>query len=248
MNIKPIETRYKGYLFRSRLEARWAVFLDSLGIPWEYEKEGYELFDGTRYLPDFWLPDQPGFLEVKGGQALTNPEARREARFKAAKLATSSGYGVLLVCGAVGEHEADIFHPKHLVEPEFAQWVKNAPESIRSLGWFGLPEELVLPDRNITPAHLAWTKVGRSTDVVDGRLAAVVCEASIDYETVQEPAFGGTLYIEQFTQFTYSAFDLQDPYEAIKHSGGSYQQSRAHQEAIAAARSARFEFGQSGAR
>lgn len=24
--IKPIETKYDGYLFRSRLEARWAVF------------------------------------------------------------------------------------------------------------------------------------------------------------------------------------------------------------------------------
>lgn len=39
-DLKPINTRYKGYLFRSRLEARWAVFLDSLGITWEYEKEG----------------------------------------------------------------------------------------------------------------------------------------------------------------------------------------------------------------
>jgi len=53
--IKAIETSYKGYLFRSRLEARWAVFFDALGIVWEYEREGFEL-DGLRYLPDFWLP------------------------------------------------------------------------------------------------------------------------------------------------------------------------------------------------
>lgn len=33
--IKPIETKYKGYRFRSRLEARWAVFFDALGISWE---------------------------------------------------------------------------------------------------------------------------------------------------------------------------------------------------------------------
>lgn len=67
MKLKPIETKYKGYRFRSRLEARWAVFLDHLGIDWEYEHQGYELPSGY-YLPDFWLPtfDYSGmFLEVK---------------------------------------------------------------------------------------------------------------------------------------------------------------------------------------
>jgi hypothetical protein len=53
--ITPIETRYAGRLFRSRLEARWAVFFDKLGISWEYEPEGYKLEDGTWYLPDFRL-------------------------------------------------------------------------------------------------------------------------------------------------------------------------------------------------
>lgn len=33
--IKAIETYYKGYMFRSRLEARWAVFFDASGIKWE---------------------------------------------------------------------------------------------------------------------------------------------------------------------------------------------------------------------
>lgn len=54
-NAKPIETVYKGYRFRSRLEARWAVFFDTLGIEWRYEPEGFDL-DGVWYLPDFWLP------------------------------------------------------------------------------------------------------------------------------------------------------------------------------------------------
>lgn len=65
--IKAIETQYKGYRFRSRLEARYAVFFDALGIKWEYEPEGYQLPDGTRYLPDFWLPTFGGgmFVEVK---------------------------------------------------------------------------------------------------------------------------------------------------------------------------------------
>lgn len=65
MSIRAIETVYKGYRFRSRSEARWAVFFDTLDIEWEYEKEGYEL-DGVRYLPDFWLPEQDCWVEIKG--------------------------------------------------------------------------------------------------------------------------------------------------------------------------------------
>ena len=53
--LKAIETEYKGYRFRSRLEARWAVFFDACGVKWEYEPEGYDLGNGTYYLPDFLL-------------------------------------------------------------------------------------------------------------------------------------------------------------------------------------------------
>lgn len=35
-----LTTRYAGCRFRSRLEARWAVFFDHLGIEWEYEPQG----------------------------------------------------------------------------------------------------------------------------------------------------------------------------------------------------------------
>ena len=44
--LKAIETEYKGYRFRSRLEARWAVFFDACGVSWEYEPEGYDLGNG----------------------------------------------------------------------------------------------------------------------------------------------------------------------------------------------------------
>lgn len=63
--IKAIETAYKGYRFRSRLEARWAVFFDALGLKWEYEPEGFETSAGW-YLPDFWLPTLCTYVEVKG--------------------------------------------------------------------------------------------------------------------------------------------------------------------------------------
>lgn len=64
--IKPIETVYNGYRFRSRLEARWAVFFDTLGVRYDYEPEGFEFPDGDRYLPDFWLPDYEMWVEIKG--------------------------------------------------------------------------------------------------------------------------------------------------------------------------------------
>lgn len=69
MNIKPIETEYNGYRFRSRLEARWAVFFDALGVKYEYEPEGFELSDGTKYLPDFYLPESGWWVEIKGSMS-----------------------------------------------------------------------------------------------------------------------------------------------------------------------------------
>ena len=63
--MKAIETNYQGYRFRSRLEARYAVFLDALGLRWRYEAEGMEFSAGFRYLPDFYLPDWDIYLEVK---------------------------------------------------------------------------------------------------------------------------------------------------------------------------------------
>lgn len=65
MFIKPIETVYNGYRFRSRLEARWAVFFDAVGIPYEYEPQGFVLEDGTYYLPDFYLPWFKAYVEIK---------------------------------------------------------------------------------------------------------------------------------------------------------------------------------------
>lgn len=65
-----IQTIYKGYKFRSRLEARWAVFFDAMNIGWEYEPEGYEK-DGVRYLPDFRLRCGP-WVEVKPEDQLLN--------------------------------------------------------------------------------------------------------------------------------------------------------------------------------
>lgn len=42
-DIKAIETEYDGHRFRSRLEARWAVFFNAVGLTYEYEIEGFEM-------------------------------------------------------------------------------------------------------------------------------------------------------------------------------------------------------------
>lgn len=86
--IEPIETFYAGCRFRSRREARWAVFFDHLGIRWEYEPQGYKFEDGTAYLPDFLI--HPGtesafWFEVKG----VHPSEAELA--KAQHLATGTG-------------------------------------------------------------------------------------------------------------------------------------------------------------
>lgn len=65
--INAIETTYAGCRFRSRLEARWAVFFDALGLAWKYEPEGYLVGpERLPYLPDFRLPDLGIWAEVKG--------------------------------------------------------------------------------------------------------------------------------------------------------------------------------------
>ena len=83
------QTAYDGYNFRSRLEARWAVFFNECGVKWEYEPQGFDLGDGVSYLPDFLLHDvylrgRDGvpidlWVEVKG--VMTDEDVKKIQRF-----------------------------------------------------------------------------------------------------------------------------------------------------------------------
>lgn len=120
--IQAIETVYKGYRFRSRLEARWAVFFDTLGVKYEYEKEGFELGDGLRYLPDFWLPDYDCWIEIKGA------EPSESERQKAGLLAASANKYVDIFIGAPGDCEVKAFTsalPEHRL-PNWGTYVDLA--------------------------------------------------------------------------------------------------------------------------
>jgi hypothetical protein len=82
MTAKAIETKYAGCRFRSRLEARWAVFFDAMGIEWEYEVEGFLVGPKRRpYLPDFWLPEERVWVEVKGSDEQLDIELLVDAAF-----------------------------------------------------------------------------------------------------------------------------------------------------------------------
>lgn len=92
--MKALPTQWSGTVFRSRTEARWAVFFDVLGIRWEYEAQGFELSDGSRYLPDFWLPDFGLWCEVKG----TDPAYRDWSRIE--QLVLEGDHAFLILEGA----------------------------------------------------------------------------------------------------------------------------------------------------
>lgn len=96
-NIKAIPTNYNRINFRSRLEARWALFFDLLGIPYEYEPEKYHT-GVSRYIPDFRLPSfdilgLPTLLEVKG-KAPSPLEIERTA-----------AVGAFVVSGSLPDHK-----------------------------------------------------------------------------------------------------------------------------------------------
>lgn len=76
--IRSIWTTYKGITYRSRAEARWAVFFDKMGIEAAYEPEGFVLPSGACYLPDFYLPGYDTYVEVKGVLYENNMEKGRE--------------------------------------------------------------------------------------------------------------------------------------------------------------------------
>lgn len=93
MTIKALPTRYREITYRSRTEARWAVFLDELRVPFSYEAEGFDL-GGDWYLPDFWLPKPGVWFEVKG----VEPNDRELRVAKA--LSQASRCPVLIAVGA----------------------------------------------------------------------------------------------------------------------------------------------------
>lgn len=97
--IKSIPTKYKNYKFRSRTEARYAIYFDALGVKWDYELEGYELPSGKLYLPDFYFKDYDVFGEIKPSNFESDP--------KHSEFVLSSGKSLLIFTGPPSDAQAD---------------------------------------------------------------------------------------------------------------------------------------------
>jgi len=124
MTIKAITTKYNGYKFRSRLEARWAVFFDKLGIDYEYEIEGYEVATGVWYLPDFHIED--GWIEVK-----PKNDTDIKATEKMGLLVAGLQEPGVIVYGDPIDHHAILFLP-HFLKPGYVRHLANFNNLINS--------------------------------------------------------------------------------------------------------------------
>jgi hypothetical protein len=189
-HLQPIETYYAGHRFRSRTEARWAVFFKTLGLAYEYEAEGYRLSSGEPYLPDFWLSDLESWFEVKG-RTPSNEDLR-----KAALLSAGSGFDVLLGIGAPDaalEEDQLIWFERSLVQ----RWQKDLSDHVQpfycdALGRVPIPvrfsttkdDRLVLVFGDNTRASHTW-----SFTISPGKLdAAAASAAYARFEHGEAPA------------------------------------------------------------
>lgn len=168
--IKAIETHYDGRRFRSRVEARWAVFFNHLGLDYDYEREGFDL-DGEWYLPDFYLPAFLMWIEVKG----VAPTPREQSLCRS--LRDKTGQRVLIAVGPPQPHAHQIiaFEPDG---SERSDCVFLADRRNEGQYWLGTGSDAYLMDW--------WTlgpDVGPPHDrepIVNLRLDAAYREATVE--------------------------------------------------------------------
>lgn len=175
--IKAIETAYNGYRFRSRLEARWAVFFDTAGINYRYETEGYTLH-GDCYLPDFYLPDFDVHVEVKGNRDGAWDEIEKASKF----IEWGGPIKILVVLGNLpNKYDGGMWHYPCMYYS--VNW--DGP----AMGWwfFHDGEETVYGDisaaRYIKPWHISE----------DGKISGIYDEIK-DFQPVSDTILSSTLY------------------------------------------------------
>lgn len=122
MASKGIETWYDGVLYRSRGEAKWAVFLTELGVKFSYETQGFDT-DGSWYLPDFVIFAATGTIWAERKSAWEDdPIGVAKWRTFAAQRPQPSRAALLL-----GEPSADGEHvviggDESLADPRHGPW------------------------------------------------------------------------------------------------------------------------------
>lgn len=274
--IRPLETVYNGYRFRSRLEARWAVFFETVGIEYRYESQDHVLRDGTRYLPDFYLPQYQIWVEIKG-QAPTEDERR-----KAGLLAAKTGQWVDIFWPEPW-HTMQIYGyrsrmPEHLApealiyidlalscghwriaeaitrDLKWCYWGDVAPQILKQGGWHHVPN----PD---DAPYIEWTDAQLELCQTCEHLVFGTKERTTTYPQM----IGIKLDVQNRTYDFTTAWNGDDAYQIVEidvpeidpyHPGWCHrcengEGDKTHPRLVAAytaARSARFEFGESGVR
>lgn len=103
--IEAIQTIYDGITYKSRTEARWAVFFKELSLNFKYEQEKIDFEDGVTYLPDFYIEEFDCYFEVKAN----NDRVVIEEAHKAQRL-SKMNKKVLLAIGAPSPETPNILY------------------------------------------------------------------------------------------------------------------------------------------
>lgn len=97
--------QYRGHYFDSLTEARWAAYFDAVNMQWIREPECFKLPSVGLYTPDFYLPEQDTYAEVKYGNATDL------AIHKLHLLARFTGKAALLLSGKPLESRIYVYAP-----------------------------------------------------------------------------------------------------------------------------------------
>lgn len=232
--------RYGGWVFEGEAHARWAVFLDALGIDWQYrpQREAPILYGGERHTPTFFLEGSEAYLEVYDAQERNREQSVLAPQVRAARLATGTGYAVILVYGTVDQYRPIIFYPKDEANAETLAWLEAMPESLKGLEWDGLPEELAAPGRTDVPWRIAWTRHGVGLDFWAGQLALVACHHEPEGDAKEDPYYGNLIEVLHEGHLVYEAYGLYDPHDPlyVVEDAHSFQPQAEYQAAITAAK------------
>ena len=178
--LKAVDTEYKGYRFRSRLEARWAVFFDAMQIQYEYEPEGFQVGEAKAYLPDFFLPDLSTYVEIKPNNAFDISVDNEKHEFsmggediekyaQACNSFADAGYMFMLLCG----DPVDVIMKNHggngsgWIFERMKCLVQTSKDLDQQVPWDKVeckPEECEACDRHTVMTALAFVGFASSTE------------------------------------------------------------------------------------
>jgi hypothetical protein len=209
IHIVPIETIYKGRRFRSRLEARWAIFFDAIDIGWEYETEGFQI-GKTKYLTDFKLLSF-GSVKVDLFVEIKPRKPSIEEIKKCYEVSVGTNTDMLLICGTPGLPEFSTlgndwnlktgyvglhFPAKTMIKgvdenTPFDYWVQSCRFDLFQTGPNGF-------SLDAWPIYFSINKIDSETSSY-GILEKVDSKITEEYEVYGITAFGGLIRSHYFS-------------------------------------------------